>query len=190
VVALRAQNRDPRLDRLAPAIRDQVAAVVDSARRDALPTLPLIEKALEGTSKRASDQAILTVVRAVADALRVARAALGAQCTPDELAAAAVALRAGARAADLAALRAARPTQNLAVPLGVLSDLVARGVPADTAARIMRALAVTHARDEDYVVLRRRVDRDIDLGVPPISSAFRQLNASARAALLEPAKKP
>lgn len=187
-LTLRAQARDSRLDRLAPELRDSVAVVMDSAQQAGIPTSPLIQKALEGTAKKASAASIMRAVRAFADALRVSRAALGTQSSPDELTAAAVALRMGARPADLTNLRAARSVRSLVVPLAVLSDLVARGVPADTATQVVLALAVL-ADDEDYVAFRRGVDRDIDLGVSPGSSAFGQLNVSARA-LLNPAKKP
>ena len=59
-----AQSRDPRLDRLAPTIRPQVAAIVDSADGAGLPTGPLIQKALEGTTKGASDLAVVSAVGA------------------------------------------------------------------------------------------------------------------------------
>lgn len=187
--AAAAQHRDARLDRLAAPLRAPLAAVLDSADHAGLPREPLIEKALEGTAKHASDAAILAAVRALAGALAQARAALGPGSTPDELSAAAVALRAGAQPADLTALRAARSSRSLVVPLAVLADLVARGVPADTATSVVLALAA-HARDADYAAFRRSVDRDIDLGLSPAASAMGQLNASARAALLDAAKKP
>ncbi|MEJ7810624.1 MAG: hypothetical protein WKG32_09480, partial [Gemmatimonadaceae bacterium] len=45
---------DARLDaRLDPRTRASVAAVLDSARAAGLPTEPLVDKALEGASKRA-----------------------------------------------------------------------------------------------------------------------------------------
>ena len=187
-LVLGAQARDSRLDRLAPELRDSVAVVLDSAQQAGIPTGPLIQKALEGTAKKASVASIIRAVRAFADALRVSHAALGTPSSPDELTAAAVALRMGARPADLSKLRAARPVQSLVVPLGVLSDLVARGVPADTATQVVLALAGL-ADDEAYAAFRRNVDRDIDLGISPGSSAFGQLNVSARA-LLNPTKKP
>lgn len=187
-LALGAQARDPRLDGLNSQLRDSVAVVMDSAREAGLPTGPLLQKALEGTAKQASVPSVMRAVHALADALRVSRAALGSPSSPDELAAGAVALRMGARPSDLTKLRAARPARSLVVPLAVLSDLVARGVPADTATRVVLALAGS-ADDQDYIAFRRSVDRDIDLGVPPASSAFGQLNVSARA-LLNPAKKP
>ena len=163
-----------------------VQAIIDSATRAGLPSRPLVEKALEGSAKGASPEAIAGAVRALAGALGTARESLGSS-TDDELNAGAVALRLGARPADLARLRAVR-RQNLVVPLGVLSDLVARGVPVDTAAQVVVALA--SRADDEYLAFRRRVDRDIDLGAAPVGSVIGALNSSGRAALATPGKKP
>jgi predicted trehalose synthase len=148
----------------------------------------LIEKALEGSAKGASTDAIATAVRSLAAALAGARESLGIPSTPDELNAGAVALRLGARREDLTRLRAARGRGSLVVPLGVLSDLMARGVPTDTAARVVVALAAQ--ADDEYIAFRQRVDRDIDLGAAPVGSVIGALNSSGRAALQSPGKKP
>jgi len=55
------------------------------------------------------------------------------------------------------------------VPLAVLTDLVASGVPVDSAAGAVLALAA-RARDADLVEFRRAVERDIALGAPPASA--------------------
>ena len=167
----------------APAVQ----AIIDSAARAGLPTRPLVEKALEGSAKHASTDAIAGAVRALAGALAEARSALGT-ATTDELNAGAVALRLGARPEDLSRLRAARSGGNLVVPLGVLSDLVARGVPVDTATNVVVALAANG--DNEYLAFRQRVDRDIDLGAAPIGSVIGALNSSGRSALQSPGKKP
>lgn len=160
--------------------------IIDSAVQAGLPRGPLVEKALEGSAKGASAEAIAGAVRALAGALASAREALGT-ATADELNAGAVALRLGARPEDLARLRAAR-RRDLVVPLGVLSDLVARGVPPDTAARVVVALA--SRADDEYLAFRQRVDRDIDLGAAPVGSVIGALNSSGRAALATPGKRP
>lgn len=164
-----------------------VQSIIDSAAREGLPTRPLVEKALEGSAKHAPPDAIANAVRALAGALAGARSALG-PASPDELNAGAVALRLGARPEDLTRLRAARSGGNLVVPLGVLSDLVARGVPVDTASKVVVALASNG--DDVYLAFRQRVDRDIDLGAAPIGSVIGALNSSGRSALQSPGKKP
>ncbi|HZH41154.1 MAG TPA: hypothetical protein VFD85_09095 [Gemmatimonadales bacterium] len=164
----------------------EVQPIIDSAVSAGLPSRPLVEKALEGAAKGASSQAITGAVRALAAALGTARVALGA-ATADELNAGAVALRLGARPEDLTRLRTARKA-SLVVPLGVLSDLVARGVPVDTASRVVVALA--SQGDDEYLAFRQRVDRDIDLGAAPVGSVIGALNSSGRAALTTPGKRP
>jgi hypothetical protein len=57
------------------------------------------------------------------------------------------------------------------VPLAVLSDLVSRGVPVDTAASVIVHLAQGGATDADYTGLERGVARDIGAGAPPGAAA-------------------
>src|SRR6266699_2550388 len=80
----------------------------------------------------------------------------------------AAALRAGAGPAVLAQLRRSR-RQTITVPLAVLTDLVASGVPVDSAAAAVLALAAS-ARDADLIDFRRAVERDIALGAAPTAA--------------------
>src|SRR5438132_1453125 len=73
-----AQQADSRLERLDAATRPTVAALVDSAHTAMLPTEPLVQRALEGATKRASGDAIVAAVRRLAADLGHARDALGA----------------------------------------------------------------------------------------------------------------
>ena len=170
LVALQAaaQGPDPRLQRLDSISRPIVTALVDSARAAALPTEPLVQRALEGATKRATADRIVAAVRRLALDLSHARDALGPMTSPPELSAAAAALRAGAPPATLTELRRVR-RESLTVPLAVLTDLVASGVPVDSAAGAVLALAA-RARDADLVEFRRAVERDIALGAPPASA--------------------
>lgn len=174
--ALAAQ--DPRLEqRLDPETRVAVEAVIDSARRAGLPTAPLVAKALEGASKRAEGSRIVGAVRRLAAHLGTAREALGTAASGGELEAGASALVAGASSDDLARLKAMRPRASLVVPLGVLADLVARGVPADSARQAVMVLAGERLRDEDFITFRRNVERDIALGAPPGAATSVRMNA-------------
>src|SRR5205809_1814637 len=179
------QQTDPRLERLDAATRPPVAALVDSAGRALLPTEPLVQRALEGATKRASGELIVAAVRRFAVELGHARDALGSTASPAELSAGAAALRAGASPTVLARLRQAR-REPLTMPLAVLADLVASGVPVDSAAAAVLALAA-RARDADLVEFRRAVERDIALGAPPAAAtaaaataADLRVNAGAR----------
>jgi hypothetical protein len=150
--------------RLPDAARAQVASLVDSATAAGLPADPLVNKALEGASKGADGARIVAAVRSLAARLGEARGALGAAATEAELVAGAAALRAGATPTFLARLRRESPREPLVLPLAVMADLVARGVPADTAATSVLALVRSGVRDADLVAFRRNVERDIGLG--------------------------
>jgi hypothetical protein len=176
----RAAAQDPRLERLDPDTRSLVVALLDSARGVGLPTEPLVQRALEGMTKGAPGARIVTAVRRLATDLGSARAALGPGAATPELEAGVAALRAGASPAVLAQLRNVRQPP-LTMALAVLADLVASGVPADSAAAAVLTLAPT-ARDADLVEFRRAVERDIALGAPPAAAASVRLDAGARPA--------
>lgn len=160
-----------RLDgRLDGRTRAAVERVLDSAYIAGIPAEPLVDKALEGASKRASGEAIVRAVRTLAGDLTAARGVLGTGSLPSELTAAAAALRAGVNGDALRALRHDRPGQPLTVALSVLTDLVASGVPADGAARSVLALTKAGLVDEQLVAFRRDVERDIVVGAPPAAA--------------------
>jgi hypothetical protein len=167
-------------ERLDPATAGRVGAILDSARVSGLPTRPLVSKALEGASKGAPGARIVAAVSRLAGELRIARDVLGPVSEP-ELDAAASALILGVRRADLAAIRGARSGERLTVPLVVLADRVAYGVPADAATQAVVRLASGAAEDEALLDFRRDVERDIALGAPPAAAAAVRLNSAGRA---------
>src|SRR2546430_6695146 len=143
---------DPRLERLDPDTRVAVAAVVDSAHGVGLPVEPIIQRALEGATKGASGARIVAAVRRLAVDLGTARSALGTSASAPELEAAVAALRAGATPEVLVHLRDVRPPPPT-MALSVLADLVASGVPADSAAAAVPPPAPT-PRDPEPVEVR------------------------------------
>jgi hypothetical protein len=168
--------------RLDATTRGAVLAEVDSARAAGLPVGPLVDRALEGASKRAlgrpvSGPDIVGAVRRLRGALGTARASLGPRATATELAAGASALQADVGASALVAIGRARAPGSLTVPLSVLTDLVALGVPTDTAARTVLSLLRTN--DGVLLAYQRDVERDIGVGALPAVAA------SVRAAGLE-----
>lgn len=180
-----AAAQDPRLARrLDATAQAQVAALLDSARAAGLPLEPLVDRALEGASKGAPADRIVAAVRKLAADLAAARDALGGGAVA-ELEAGASALRAGVSPAALARLRESRPKEPLTVPLAVLADLVARGVPADTAAVFV--LEIAGASDEQLVAFQRNVERDIALGAPPLAAAAVRVNATSRTGMTDAA---
>lgn len=193
-VAQPATSPESRLgDRLDPATRSAVLAEVDSARRTGLPVAPLVDRALEGASKRAlgrpvSGADIVAAVRRLRGALGTARTALGGRATGTELAAGASALQANVGPSALVAIGKARTSGSLTVPLSVLTDLVAMGVPTDTAARTVLALVGAH--DAVLLAYQRDVERDIGVGaLPAVAASVRAagLERAATSALNSPA---
>jgi hypothetical protein len=175
--ALHAQ--DPRLaGRLDPATAAEVERLVDSARAAGLPTVPLVDKALEGATKGAADARILAAVRGLAQRLGAARDALGTGASDAELVAAAGALYQGVSTKALSQLRAARARSSLALPLVVLADLIARGVPSATATAAVLDLARSDAGDAAFMALRRDVENDIANGAPPAIAAATRARGS------------
>ena len=161
--------QDPRLDRrLDPSTRTAVVSVVDSARADGLPTEPLIDKALEGASKRASGERIAAAVRTLAGELANARTLLGPNATADEVVAGARALRAGVSAQTLRRFGQERGRRTMTIALVVLGDLVARGMAAETAAGEVLALARRGAGDDELVAYQQGVERGMQIGAPPV----------------------
>jgi hypothetical protein len=171
LVAGRVDAQDPRLARLDRRVQAEVGALIDSARTLGIPSEPIVDKALEGAAKRAPHERIIVVVRSRFRELAAARAALGSGAMDAELIAAADALHAGASAEVVTTLRARRPTLPLTIPLAVLADLIARGVPADTASSAVLALAATPASDAQFAALRDDIERDIAKGAPPAIAA-------------------
>jgi len=176
--ALAAQ--DARLDsRLDAPTRDAVVRIIDSSRTAGIPGEPLVQKALEGASKHADDARILTAVRMLARELGDARAALSTSSSDAEVIAGASALHAGIAPAALTRMRASRSQGSLTVALAVLADLVARGVPGDTATSVISALTVAGAPDAELLRFRQGVERDIARGATPSAA----LGGRARGAI-------
>jgi hypothetical protein len=178
VAGTAARAQDARLDRLPAEARAAVSPVIDSARAIGLPAEPLVDRALEGASKNAPASLIVQAVRRLAADMSRARDVLGRTAGQAELEAAVDALRAGAPADVLVRLRDALGLRHLAVPLGVTADLTLLGVPADSAASLVIALARSVA-DSDLLALQRDVERSVALGAAPLAAATQLLGDAA-----------
>ncbi len=141
-------------ERLPAGVAHEVQRVVDSAGRAALPTEPLVLKALEGASKGADSARIIAAVRTLAANLGSARVALGPAASEAELVAGAAALRAGATGPALATLRQLRKGEPLVVPLSVLADLLTAGLATDRAWSSVRDMATRGGSDAAFLAMR------------------------------------
>ncbi|HET7631476.1 MAG TPA: hypothetical protein VFK16_04085 [Gemmatimonadaceae bacterium] len=165
-LGLLAQGSDP-LAQLDATTRHVVQVLMDSARSEGLPTQPILSKAQEGISKHVDGPRIAAAVRTVFLSLRGARTSLGAQAAPEELKAGAFALQAGIPEGALQGLHKASHGKSVTVPLIVLTDLVTRGVPSDTASNAILQLWTRGAGDADLLGLPKAVGQDILSGAAP-----------------------
>jgi hypothetical protein len=151
--------------RLDAGTRQAVVAIVDSAQRRRVPVEPLVDKALEGASKRAQPEQIVRAVRALATSLERSRAILGPDASEADVVAGASALRQGVSPELLRRLRDQRQRREMTVALGVLTELAARGAPADSVARALVALTGAGASDAVLAEFGRDVESDIASGI-------------------------
>jgi hypothetical protein len=181
-VTLGAQDaRSARLDgKLDGETQAVVLRTLDSARTRGLPVEPLVDKALEGATKRAAGPRIQAAVAMLMQRLETARDALAPNPGPRDIAAGADALAYGATREALVTMRAIRPNESIAVPLGVLTQLVAGGVPVARATRVVADLLRRGARDEQLIALNNDVRAFVAAGVSPqaaLDVRMRGLNA-------------
>lgn len=144
-----------------------VVQVISGARARALPTGPLVDRALEGAMKRAPGARIRAAVTTLAQRLEVAKKELAPSPTESDIAAGAGALGVGVPRATLRAIREIQPDRPVAVPLGVLTELVSRSVPVDRATRLVVELLRRGATSPQLVALGENVQRDIAAGIEP-----------------------
>lgn len=163
--------QDARLTaRLTPGPRTVVQKLVDSASAMGLPAEPLIKKALEGASKGADSARIVSAVQGLLGNLTTARQLFGPQAKEADLVAGAAALRAGASNANLSRLASLRHNEQLTVPLSVLADLMAAGIPGEQAWNSVYDMASRGANDAAFLALRDRLtgpEARRSPGVPP-----------------------
>ena len=157
--------------RLDAGTRVAVIAIVDSAQRRRVPVEPLVDKALEGASKRARPEQIVNAVRALATSLERSRAILGPDASEADVVAGASALRQGVSPQLLRQLREQRMRGEMTVALGVLTELTARGAPADTVASALVTLADAGASDAALAEFGRDVQSDISGGIASPTAA-------------------
>jgi hypothetical protein len=176
-VLLAIPGRAQQQDELA-ALRDRVdlaslsalRAMIDSAKAAELPVIALISKMQEGAMRNAEAPVIVAAARALLGRLRQSRDALGSAAVPAELEAAAGALKAGALPTQLSELRAARDGRSIEVPLIVLTDLLARGTPRDSAATALQTMIGANATDAAFATFRQSIAGDIKSGITPAAA--------------------
>jgi hypothetical protein len=175
-VPLAAQGRGTIEQRLDPQTFAAVRAIIDSARRDSVPSQALEDKALEGVAKNVPPARIVVAVHQLAGELRDARALLraaapGAALADGEIIAAADARRRGVPPVELSSLRGHVSSKaSLVVAFTVLGDLVQRGVPAGQARDVVEQLIAAGVSAQQLADVPARMDVGLRVGAPPLDA--------------------
>jgi hypothetical protein len=141
---------------------------IASAAAKGLPTQPLIAKAMEGVTKQATGERIRVAVASQAKRLEQARALLAPSPSVAELTSGADALAVGVPAPMLKQIRAAWPTErSVVMPLDVMTELVARGIPAKHALEQITGLMSRGATPSQIASLGTSVQSDVAAGLAP-----------------------
>lgn len=149
---------------------EAIAPIIEQARSAKLPTAPLYAKAREGQVQRVPTPRIEAAVRTLAERMRSANEALKPDASEQELSAAADALKNGVPPETLRAMRKAGGDGSLAVPIGVLTQLIVRGVPVEKASVQIVDLLQRGAVANNFIALDESVRQDVLAGRPPDES--------------------
>ena len=147
-----------------------IAPVIERARAQRLPVDLLYARARQGQVGRLPAARIELAVRKLAERLETANDALAPNATVEELRGAADALLNGVPRETLREMRRAARDASLAVPLGVLTQLVARGVPVEQASVRVVDMLQRGASSTHFIALDARVREDVLAGKRPDES--------------------
>lgn len=147
--------------------RAAIRQTIESAGARGVPVDPLMTKVKEGVAKRSDPQRISDAVRQLVARLETAAQALAPAFSPSELSAGADALQHGVPASALKAYRALSPSAPLTVPLGVLTEMIADGVPSKLASSRIRELVARRATPALLIDMGAKVRADVLGGISP-----------------------
>lgn len=143
----------------------ELARIVEATRMGGLPVDPILAKVRYAVLvAHAPAQRIVAAARAIAARLEDARNALAPHPTPTDIAAGEDALSSGVSRKALQDVRKVSTNKPVAVPLGVLAQLVVSGVPEKRAAKYVTDLISRGASAEQLVALGNDVNADVALG--------------------------
>jgi len=154
-----------------------IAPIVEQVRAAGLPVDLLYAKVREGQVRQVPSARIVAAVRLVAERLQTARAALEPNASDQELSAGVGALQYGVPVETLREMRKAGRDGSLAVPLGVLTALVSRGVPVEKASMKVVELLRQGAVPNNFIALEENVRQDVAAGRRPDESLDLRLKA-------------
>ena len=156
------------LDRASAA---QVARIVDVTRSRGLPVDPILSKVRFALVVHAPPAKIVATAQAVATRLEAARDVVAPHASPSDIAAGEEALSFDVPRDVLRKIVHASPDRPVAVPIGVLTQLVVSGVPAAKAGDIVTELIKRGATPAQLVALGNDVNADVQSGAKAGESA-------------------
>ena len=149
----------------------QVARIVESARARGLPAGPILSKVRFAVVVHAPPSKIVATAQAVATRLEAARDVVAPHGAPSDIAAGEEALSFDVPRDVLRKVVRASPNRSVAVPIGVLTQLVVSGVPAAKAGDIVTELIKRGASAAQLVALGNDVNADVQNGARAVESA-------------------
>lgn len=149
----------------------QVARILESARSRGLPIDPILSKVRFAVVVHAPPSKIVATAQAVATRLEAARAIVAPHGAPGDIAAGEEALSFDVPRDVLRKVVQASPNHSVAVPIGVLTQLVVSGVPAGKAGEIVTELIKRGASAAQLVALGNDVNADVQSGARAVESA-------------------
>ena len=149
----------------------QVARVIESTRARGLPVDPILSKVRFALVVHAPAARIVATAQAVATRLEAARDVVAPHGSPGEIAAGEEALSFDVPGDVLRKIVRASAKRSVAVPIGVLTQLVVSGVPAAKAGDIVTELIKRGATAAQLVALGNDVNADVQSGARAVESA-------------------
>lgn len=145
----------------------QLQRIVGDAKARGLPTEPIVAKVQQALMVKAAPARMVAAAEAVARRLEQARDALAPALTEGDIVAGADALSFGVTPASVRRVRLSSPHDPVAVPLGVLAQLVANHVSQERATSMVIGLLTHGASNMQLASLGNDVNGDIARGGDP-----------------------
>jgi len=154
----------------------ELEKIIAAAKESGLPVDPILAKVRYGVTVHAPPSRIVAAAHAVATRLEDARRALAPQPTAKDIAAGENALGSDVSRNSLQEIRKASPNRPVAVPLGVLAQLVVNKVPEKKAVKYVTDLIKYGATDQQVADLGNDVNADVKLGSPGLTALEMRMN--------------
>jgi hypothetical protein len=159
------------------AANAELSKIIESARSSGLPVEPLLAKIGYAVNiAHAPPARIVAAVRATAARLQEAREALAPNPNGIDIAAGGNALSANVSPKSLQDIRKASGNRSVAVPLGVLTQLVVNKVDEKKATKFVVDLIRQGATADNLIAFGNGVNSDVQAGTKPNLSAELRVN--------------